>query len=277
MKRIKIVHFVEDLKRGGMENVVASMARGLNKEKYDVAVWCIVSGGEVADELKNAGVKVKIFNIRTYHNPLNILKLAISLRAEKFDILHAHGYFSSTVGRIAGIIARVPVLITHAHTVFYNLNKRNIVIDKFLNRYTQKIIFISRVVQDSFMKAGYSFGDKAKIIYNGIADTAFFQPVFDSDKKVLINVASLYVHKGQAYLLKAMKDVVLRFPDAVLWIVGEGPLRAGLEKQVKQLGLGERVVFWGRRQDVRQLLLQAHIFILPSLLYINVTSFMLSA
>lgn len=264
MMKIKILYLVEDLKRGGLENIIAALARGLDQEKYAVQVWCVVAGGEVADELVKAGICVRVLNIRNYYNPFNILKLAFLLKREKFDILHAHGYFASTVGRAAGILARVPVLITHVHTIFYNLSKRNIAIDKFFNGYTHKIIFISQAVKDSFVKAGYTFGDKAVIIYNGVADTIVPKTAPDGEEKVLINVASLYAHKGQTYLLKAMKEVTVQFPQAVLWIVGDGPLKEDLKKEAQALGLGERVIFWGRRTDVRKLLSQSQIFILPS-------------
>ena len=265
MGKVKVCYLVEDLKRGGMENIVACLARGMDKEKYDVAVWCVVGGGEVADELSAAGITVKVLRINGYYNPINILRLALLFRKESFDILHMQGYFSATIGRIASLLAGIPFRICHVHTIFYNMNRRNMLIDQFLNRFTQKVIFISKAVLDSFVNAGYSFGNKAVIILNGTPDCGYTLRDLRMDTPVLINVASLYAHKGQKYLIMAMKEVLTEFPQAVLWLVGDGPLRGELERQANELRLGLHVKFWGRRQDIAQLLSQAHIFILPSL------------
>jgi len=51
------------------------------------------------------------------------------------------------------------------------------------------------------------------------------------------------------------------FPDAELWIVGEGESRADLEKATTRYGLGERIRFLGRREDVPELLASATLFV----------------
>jgi len=264
-QKIKILHLVEDLDVGGMESVVASIARGLNKDKYDLKVWCIDHGGENAESLIRDGIDVKVLNIKSYHNPLAILKMASLLRKERFDIVHSHGYFATTSGRIAGILARVPRMISHIHTIFYNLNKRNMMIDQFLNRRSFKIVYISKAIEQSFVKAGYNTDGKATLIYNG-AEGEFFERKTSKDgKKIVIIVASLTIHKGHRYLLSAMKDVVEVIPEACLWVVGEGPLKSELEEEVRNLGINNNVAFLGKRNDVPKLLAQSDCFVLSSI------------
>ena len=116
---MQVVHLVEDLKVGGLEKVIAGIVTGLDHRKFDVEIWCLANGGQVADWLRHMGVTVQIFNWRTYHNPLNIARLSYHLRKSRVDIVHTHGYFGSTFGRIAALVAGVTRILTHVHTSYF--------------------------------------------------------------------------------------------------------------------------------------------------------------
>ena len=47
--------------------------------------------------------------------------------------------------------------------------------------------------------------------------------------------------------------------------MGDGPYRPALEQQAAELGIAERVVFAGSREDVARMLAAADVFVLPSL------------
>ena len=81
---------------------------------------------------------------------------------------------------------------------------------------------------------------------------------------VIVNVGALVGHKGQKYLIDAMPLVLREVPDAHLIIFGEGELRAPLEKQIKQLSLGKRVLLPGFREDVMSLMKSADLFVMCS-------------
>lgn len=76
----------------------------------------------------------------------------------------------------------------------------------------------------------------------------------------LLFLGRLQHAKGADLLLEAMPEV----PDATLLIAGTGPDEAALRAQVDALGLGKRVRFLGRRNDVAGLLHGATAFVLPS-------------
>jgi glycosyltransferase involved in cell wall biosynthesis len=86
-----------------------------------------------------------------------------------------------------------------------------------------------------------------------------------SEQTLLIgNVAACVGHKGQDYLLSAMPTVFSEFPNAVLFIVGDGPLRRELEASARGLKIGNRVIFTGVRDDVPRFLHAFDLFVLPS-------------
>jgi glycosyltransferase involved in cell wall biosynthesis len=81
--------------------------------------------------------------------------------------------------------------------------------------------------------------------------------------RLIGNVARLAPQKGHRYLLEAAPAVLERHPDVRFVIVGDGELRAELERQAAPLG--DRVLFTGARADVPDLLASFEVFAFPSL------------
>jgi glycosyltransferase involved in cell wall biosynthesis len=167
MSAKRILHVVEDLRIGGLEKVLASIVLNLDRSKFIPQVWCLAHGGEIADELIQKGVKVKILGMSSYYNPIKIIKLSRYLRKSKIDIIHTHGYFASTFGRFAAILARTPAIIAHIHTSCFGFKKRNILIEKFLSYYTDKIVCVSKSTKEFVEKIERINKNKICLIYNG--------------------------------------------------------------------------------------------------------------
>jgi glycosyltransferase involved in cell wall biosynthesis len=77
-------------------------------------------------------------------------------------------------------------------------------------------------------------------------------------------VAHLYKTKGQSYLVAALAELATEIPDGKLLLVGGGE-RDGLERQARQLGVADRVVFAGQRDDVPACLRAMDVVVHPSL------------
>lgn len=90
-----------------------------------------------------------------------------------------------------------------------------------------------------------------------IARKEFYTP--DSAPLVLA-MGRLHENKAFDVLLQA----VARVPDVYLWLAGDGPLRADLEKQANHLGIKPRVRFLGWREDTAALLATCDLFVCPS-------------
>jgi len=84
----------------------------------------------------------------------------------------------------------------------------------------------------------------------------------------LLTVARLVEKKGIEYGIQAISAVCQRHPEWLIQydIVGEGPLRTDLEFLISQLKIQEKVKLWGAKthENVQSLMMQAHIFLLPS-------------
>jgi len=273
MARKKILHIVEDLKIGGLEKVIASIVTALDKNRFETEVWCLAGGGEIAEELIGKGFAVRVLGMKSYHNPAQIIALSKLISRSHIDLIHTHGYFASTFGRLAAILARTPVVITHVHTTFNAFRKRNLLIERSLSYFTHKIVCVSLAVKDFVVEIERISKKKACLIYNGVEVPRQPEVEFHVERKsfglsendiVAITVASLTPHKGHQVLIDAGREVSKRHQKVRFLIVGEGPLTGRLEAYVNDLGLSSSIVFTGRRRNISSLLRLSDFFVFSS-------------
>lgn len=270
--KIKVLQIVEDLKVGGLERVIQSLALGLPKERYAVQVWCLTKGGAVADELMAAGVHVEILGMGPRCTMPFLLKLRKKIKDSRIDLLHAHGYTAATIGRAAGFLAGVPVMLAHMHSTYWGYTKKQLLIEKAISLVTDKIICCSRAVADFVVGREKISPRKVTVVYNGVVDMR--QPAdgkmraelgLSPDDFVVGVVASLVAHKGHSCFLEAMTEVVKDNPKVKAVLAGDGPLRSELEESVKKLGITANVVFCGIVRDIGSFLAAVDLAVLPSI------------
>src|SRR5690242_11962994 len=80
--------------------------------------------------------------------------------------------------------------------------------------------------------------------------------------RIVLAVGRLVYYKGFEYLIRAMRQI-----DGTLILIGDGPLRQGLERAAREMGIGERVVFAGEIHNSRlaPYYHAADVFVLPSI------------
>lgn len=142
------------------------------------------------------------------------------------------------------------------------------------------VVAPSTQIAEELREAGYP-ADRIRQIANGVripaapsperrqaardalslAHTAFYVP---PDGPVAVYAGRLHPGKGLDQLLSAWCQVRERWPDARLWLAGDGPQRAALAAEIDRLGLSGRVVLAGVFQQVDDLLAAADLFVLPS-------------
>ncbi len=274
-EKIKVLQIVEDLKIGGLERVIALIVSGLSKADFESEIWCLADGGIIAEELVTKGIKVRVLGLRSYHQPANIIRLALMMREEKFHIVHTHGYFASTFGRLSAIIGRIPVIFTHVHSTYYAYNRRHQLVEKILSKYTEKIICVSRAVQNFVVGQEGISKNRTCIIYNGAdisqmavnSEMDSLEEMSDTEGQhvVIITVASLTKNKGHIVLLNAFKKLVENHANVRLMIVGDGPMKIYLTDYTKELGLSSRVIFTGQKKQITLFLKISDIFVLNSI------------
>ena len=106
-------------------------------------------------------------------------------------------------------------------------------------------------------------------------DTNYFQPKKPNPaliaryqlegRRVIVCVARLVHRKGQDQLIKALPNILEKFPDAILLIVGQGPIEQMLRNSARQLGITHKVIFTGRvpHGDLADYICLGEVFAMP--------------
>jgi rhamnosyl/mannosyltransferase len=173
------------------------------------------------------------------------------------DLIHAH--FPNPLADVACVMAppKLPIVVTwHSDIVRQKsvLRLYRPLQDALLRRATRIVVATPNHL--TYSDCLPAFADKVVVIPFGL-DLRRFEPqsvnqqrVADlkhsaAGRPVLLNVGRLVGYKGQRYAIEALKDL----PGTLLWLVGTGPLEEELHRHAAQLGVTDRVIFWGDVPD----------------------------
>ncbi|MBI5071375.1 glycosyltransferase [Candidatus Falkowbacteria bacterium] len=265
MRKIKIIHIITGLPFGGAETMLFDLARRLSADNFEVKVATAVRGGPLVQDFKEAGIEVRIFEKRGKIGLGLIFKLWRFLRREKPDIVHTHLFGGDTWGRIAAVLARVPIIISTEHNTNLDEGWAKRKLKKFLSHFTKKIVAVSEAVKNYSVVYDKIRAKKIVVVQNGIDLEKFISSSEKDfgDPPIIGVVGRLEEQKGYKYLFEALN--LIKTIPWILWVVGDGSKKSELERLAKDLNLRERIIFLGARRNIAEILNQIDIFVLPSL------------
>jgi colanic acid/amylovoran biosynthesis glycosyltransferase len=183
-------------------------------------------------------------------------------RQERPALLHAH--FASG-GLTAIPLARslgVPLLVTlHGSDVTVKWASAESM--RRLGREAALFLCVSHFIRERAIAAGLP-GEKLRVHYIGVDLQQFQAPPTGATGEGVLFVGRLVEKKGCAYLLRAMASVQQTYPDCLLTVIGDGPLRGSLESHARELGVACRFLGAQPTAIVREHLQQTRIFCAPS-------------
>ena len=280
MRKIRILEMIDQPFLGGGQKNLLSLARSLDKTRFEVAV-CSCDNGPLVDELRKDGIEHFPIPFSKKINLKIVRKIAKFQKSKRFDIIHTHGGVSGFYGRLAACRCRIPVIIHTLHGIHY-LHYRNallkcffVLLERYFSRFTDALIFVSNADKQKGQKYKLAPGKKMHMIENGIDFSGLSLRAnqienghdfgITSAQPIVGTVARLHRQKGLSYLIKAAKKLSQAYPKVKVMIVGEGPQRHKLERLSKSLDLLDTVQFLGERKDVIRIFSLFDVFVLPSL------------
>jgi glycosyltransferase involved in cell wall biosynthesis len=255
---------VPDLGVGGAERHVVTLAPALDPDAFRVSVVCVGEQGELFDDLRDSGVPASALHARR-HPVRALVALVRAMRAERPDVVVTRGYNAEALGRIAAALTRVPraVVWVHNATDITPRGRVRPVVDRLLEPVTSAYYGVAHAQRPYLVDHLGHPAEKVEIIHNGV-DPALFAPGAPAGAMTIGIVAVLREEKDHGTLLRAMRLVVDEVPEAHLLVIGDGPLRSGLEELARQLGITGNVTFAGSRSDVAALLPALDVAVLSS-------------
>lgn len=288
---LNIEHFTPS--KGGAERYVYDLAREMGAMGYEVHVF-----STDGIDIPNSNIVLHIVPIIKWPKILStlsfIINSAIQIKKVGFDIVHVFGknIYMNVFQPLGG--SHKASFIQNLHSVgnpFYRAIKfftSLISLKKLLFFYLEKVqlrakkdlrmIAISKMVRDAFIKY-YNFpAENMDVVYNGI-DLQRFHPRnkdiyrekvrtslgIPMDKKVLVFIANNFRLKGLESAIRVLANVRRRTAsrEFVLLVVGRGRQR-WFKKIAKKLGCLEDIIFVGYKDKVEEYIACADICFQPS-------------
>lgn len=285
MQKIKVLHIHTRAIIGGSgTNTLLSMS-GLPKDKFYPVLAC-GSEGPLVDEARKEKLEVAILGhlknkINIFDDFMALREIINLIKKEKFTIVHTHNSKAGILGRFAAWVCGVPIIIHTLHSCVFRYPDLNwlqkkffLTLEKLAAKFSHKLITISEVLREEFIKARVAPEDKFITIYSGIEIEKFRLQINIEEKKNELNiplnnfivgtVSRLDKGKGNEFLIRAIPYILKEAERVSFVFVGSGPLRGNLEELAEKLKVRNNVIFAGTREDVPEILQTFDIFCLAS-------------
>ena len=267
MKRLSIVHTESSLGWGGQELRILSESQGLIRRGHEAGILC-APGARIYVEAPGWGVPAVALPIA--RKRLAGLRALIRwFRENRCDVVNTHSSTDSwlTALSIAALGRPIPIVRTRhiSATVPRNAFSRWL-----YERAATRIVTTGEALKRKLVEENGFTASRIESVPTGI-DAGHFRPgdraaaraklELPENRTLVGIVATLRSWKGHGDLLDAMALL----PESVgLVIVGDGPRRKAIEKQIARLSLHGRVWMPGNQADVLPWLRALDIFALPS-------------
>jgi glycosyltransferase involved in cell wall biosynthesis len=271
--KIKVLHLIENLGRGGAELRLLEDVRNLTDFNHKVC-YLFKNDNELENDFKKAGAETHCLYM---HSPLDLweglIRLLRLIRGYKPHIIHSHLFWANIISRLSSIFSPSIDYVQTIHfpdyakdgSFIYSRTRHYIeFITLFLKR--PKFIAVSEYVKKESIKSLRLNEGEVTVIYNYLNDNWFSNVVTftENNTKKILSVGRLHKQKGFEYLIKAMRIVLDSGREVFLSIVGDGPEMKSLMRLIKTLGLNKNVFLLGKRSEIQKLILESDIFVLPS-------------
>lgn len=270
---IRILHCIETIASGGVEQTLLTLIRGLDKSNYHHQIICTWKGGPVAEALESEGVEIT--TIGSFKHPFEWKKLRrVVAIAKKFkpQIIHGAVFEGITMATAAGLFLRNAVVILEETSDPQNRSKKANLLLKAFSWRADAFQAISSNVGQYLENVSRIKREKIKVIPNGISlpeislinnkDSLAQQFKFKNELVVGFVGRLFDDHKRVSDLIQAVN--LLKSHEFRLLIVGDGPDMANLTQLTKDLDLESQVVFMGYESDPIQFYPMMDLLVIPS-------------
>lgn len=267
---IGVLHVISGLGLGGAERMLLWSARHRDRSRFRMGVVSLMSGGELADEIRGEGVEVhELGEAKGRFSPGTLVRILSIARRFEPAILQGHMFHSNILVRMLGVRQRRAAVLSTRHSDREGPARRIAnALTALLNDGT--IVFSRRALEAERRESPFS--RPLRLIRYGVevppapAESGRQQARKDlgipGESFLWAAVGRLDREKGFDLLIEAFS--LLGERSSALLLVGEGPEKEDLAALALQRGVAHRVVFTGARTDVPRLMAAADAFVLSS-------------
>ena len=277
--KIKIAHVAGGLTTGGVEAVLYNYFSHMNKDDYELYyISYDKPNEEVQKRFEELGFHVYEVCKKKEHFFKSCMQVVKILKDNEIQIIHSHMTLVCFITSFLAKLCGVKVTIAHSHLAQHitGIKKYIYGVFKWLTKLTSDYYIACGDEAAIYLYGKKDFLDKkVMLMHNAIDIKRFsFQPEIRKELRRELNIEdSLCIghvgrfteQKNHLFLIDIMKEIVTLNENAVLLLLGEGPLEPEVKEKVKALSLEKNVRFLGSSSEVYKYYQAMDVFLLPSL------------
>lgn len=259
---VNVVHVLDSLAPGGLENGVVNVARKLDGDGFHIHAACLRFRGDFADRMPRQD-RVVVLGKTSGFSPGAAVRLWRYLRKADADVVHSHnlGTLIYAVLATAGGVLRPIVHGEHGQIQKHDLTPKRLRQRAMLFRCCRRIHVVASGVRDNLAQLGLCDRSRIVVTPNGvdceryspaISKAAREQAGFSPEHRVIGIVGRLVALKRHIMLMEAFAKIAPKSPELRLLIVGDG----GDDKEailvaMRENPFADRIKWAGHQNDLR--------------------------
>ncbi len=265
---VTVGHIVYAFNNGGIERGLLNLINYGDRERFRHVIFCLTDAGAFAEQVRSPTCSVVELRKRAGNDLRLPNRIAAAARKYGVDILHARGWpamvETAVAARLAGVRATIYGFHGRGIDDLKGLTVRRRWAQRVVIRWYQRVMTLNSEMQSELAAECGLSKDRIQIVANGV-DVKAFRPCENRDalrgglglpanRFIVGNVSRLDPVKNHEVMLRALPCVRAHGLNPFLLLVGEGPHRAALERQIEQLGLASDVRLFGYSNRIPELL-----------------------
>jgi len=267
---MKVLHVEAGMHLYGGARQVLYLLQGLaNRGVRNLLV--VPTGSAMAAQVSGAAAEVRQIRMAGELDLGVVFRLYRIIRRERPDLVHLHSRRGADLwGGLAARLAGVPVLLTRRVD---NPEPQLLVAAKY--RLYQQVITISEGIRQVLSGQGVPAA-KLSCVRSAVQADAFSRQCerdwflrefgLHPQSRVIAVVAQLIPRKGHRFMLEAMAQLAVRYPQLHLLLFGRGPSEQQIRDQIGTLELHGRVTLAGFRDDLPNIFPCLELLVHPALI-----------
>lgn len=298
-RRLLVVNHAVEI--GGAERVLLRFLARLDRGRFEPSLAC-PHRGPLVEEAEGMGIRVHLgfpsrrllqvkrqslgerwWDVLAYPWDFarTVAGLSSLIRKEGYDLVLTNSAKADIYGSLAGWLARRPV-VWRLHDIVDRqaFSRLNLLLFRvFAGLFTARVLAVSEASRRALVSLGVAEG-KVATVHNGVEEARVPEATREEVRKewgipldapLAGMVGRMVDWKGPDVFLAAAAEVSRRLPEARFVLVGDAVFgeRAyldGLKEKARVLGLGEKAVFTGFREDVLEIMSSCDVLVHASLL-----------
>ena len=256
---MNIMMLITGMTSGGAERVMATLCNELSKRHK---INLVILKSNKSDYALSGNISISSGEIANQSLIRSVFFTKRKIEEIKPDIVLSFMTKSNIVALLANLLTlkKTKIIIAERANPYY-AKKIFKIIRKILYPYADGCVFQTNQAKEYYKNI---LKCECAVLKNPLNPDFSIVPYEGERKHKIVTMGRLSQEKNQKLLIDAFCKITDKYPEYSVDIYGDGPLYDELDEYINELGLTEKVILKGRKNNIQEYIKDAEIFVLPS-------------